>query len=203
MSKYQGQVANVAVRLLDGSGNPVTGVLYSGVTVKYAKAGATSFSTKVLASADWTELGYGIYVLNFSPTDMSTLGTFVYYLSGSGFVANWSTFDVSPVPLSLLANTPLCVVSGNVVDLGGQAYSDQSQNLVISFRVASVPQQVGGTSIVSSKLLTTTTDAYGNFSVAILQGAIVIVEIDPLGIRQKITIPAQTSATLLSLLPPF
>lgn len=201
--KYQGQLAQVAIRLFDTLGVPVTGVLYSAVTAKIWKAGTLGFVPKTLASADWLELGYGIYIINFSPTDMNTLSTFAYYLTGAGFVPYWNTFDVTPAPLSLLANTPLCVVTGNVVDLGGQSFSDQNQNLVISFRIANVPQSVGGTSIVSSKLLTTTTDAFGNFSVAILQGAVVIVEIAPLGLRQKITIPATTSATLLSLLPPF
>lgn len=203
MTAFAGQVHWENFYLSDSLGNPVTGLLYSAMTVQYRYAGTTPLLTKVLAAADWDEYGGGYYFLRFNPADIPNVGTVGYTVSGGTALPNIEDFDVDPAPLSLLANPPLCVITGNIVDLAGRSFSDQNQSLTITFKPISVPQQVGNASLISSRLITTITDAFGNFSIALLQGATVIVEAPALGLRQQFTVPALSNAALLSLLPPI
>lgn len=63
---------------------PETGIAYGDLTVKYAKEGDTSLSTKTMASADWEELGDGWYRIRFSTTELNTAGNFEYDVVASG-----------------------------------------------------------------------------------------------------------------------
>jgi len=205
MTAFQGQSHWELVYAGDPvSGAPITGLLFSAVSVSYLYGGATVFVPKTLLASDWTEIGGGYYFLQFKAADLTQLGSLAFVVTNAAIKPIYHSFDVDPAPIGLLAQPPLCVITGNVVDLAGRSFSDQNQSLAISFRIATVPQQVGGTSLISSRLITTTTDAYGNFSVALLQGALVFVEVDPLGLKQRFTVPTnQSTATLLSLLPPI
>lgn len=181
----------------------VTGLLFSDLVVGYLLGGATTYTPKVLTSADWTELGVGSYFLRFTATELAHVNGLAFKATNAAIRPIIGNFDVDPAPLSFLASAQTCIVTGNVIDLAGRALSDQNQSLTISFRVSKVPQQVGGQSIISSRLITTTTDCFGNFSVALLRGAKVVMEADPLGLKQQFTVPDQSSATILACLPPF
>jgi hypothetical protein len=67
--------------LTDAEGNPKTGLIYSDVSVKYIKYGQTSFTTKTLDTTNFRELGNGIYEVQFTGTELDTLGSFIVFIS--------------------------------------------------------------------------------------------------------------------------
>jgi hypothetical protein len=182
---------------MDGD-TPVTGVLFGSVIVKKRKTGAITFSTKVLVTADWVELGGGFYVLKWSTADMDTLGEFRYWISGGTFDDVTGAFDVIPAPIAIDVAAPKCIVTGNVVDIGGNPMSLEK----IVCRPRNVPG-VTGTSLIAAGIINTVADAFGNFAVELIRGAIVLVEIERAGIRHLITVPNQPTALILDLLPPI
>ena len=179
-------------------GVPATGITYNQVTVKYKKFGATAFTTRTLISGDLAELGSGFYTLKWAATYTNILGTLLYVPTGVAFDNFiYDTFDVEPQPVALYAPPQTCIVSGNVVDIGGAP----AHNARISFRAPEFPVIVGN-SVVDSRQIYTLPDAFGNFSILLMQGQTVIVEVERSGIYNQITIPYASSATLVSLLPP-
>lgn len=202
MEYIQGRAAESTFRLaLSGVAAP--GILFGDVTVRIRKEGDSALAVKTLVTEDWLDLGFGIYAISWSAVELDTLGDFAFFLTGAGFDAHFENFKVAPAPLALLASPEVCVITGNVVDLAGRSMADQTQSMNVTFRVSRLPQLVGGTSLVTSGIIRTSPDAYGNFSVALIRGASVLVEIDALGLKQAIEIPDQSSAALVDLLPPI
>lgn len=174
------------------------GVGFDEVSVYYSKNG-DDFELKTLAIEDWSELGNGYYTLRWNALDMDTLGEFSFrvvcpYANEDYF----EKFDVVPAPFGVDAQAPICVVTGNLIDIGG----DPSSNCQVIFRPQYVPG-VAGYSLISSEIIRTYPDAFGNFAVKLLRSAQVLVEIEKAGIKYLITVPDAPSATLIDLLPPF
>jgi hypothetical protein len=197
VSAFQGKQKDLTVRLLLGV-VPVTDVLFSAVTLLLRKNGEPAFVARVVLTTEWVNLANGYYAMRFTADDYDTIGDFRYVISGAGFDTVAGAFDVEPTPISFLAEAPSCIVSGNIVDIGGVGMRLQP----ITFRPRYVPG-IAGASLIASGLIQTSTDAYGNFSVALIRGSKVLVEIQAAAIRYEITIPDAPSADLLDLLPPF
>lgn len=197
MSAYFGTARETVFRLTL-SGSPATAIIFSAPVVKIRKANATAFTTKTLVVTDWVDLGAGYYALKWSAGDMNVLGAFLYEISGAGFDTIYGSFDVDPAPVAFSVSPPYCIVSGNIVDIGG----DPMRLEQIVFRPQYVPA-VTGPSLIAAGVIRTATDALGNFSVALIRGTKALVEIERAGIKYLIEIPEQPSATLLSLLPPI
>jgi len=198
---FQGSVLPYPIRLTL-SGSPVTGVLAAAVTIQLLRAGDSAFTAVTLTEGtNWSEIGLGYYYLTLSALNLSALGPLVLLISGTGFDSQQIQLSVDPVPLALMAAPGVCVVSGNIIDIGGQP--GDPALMQVTFKPVTLPSQVGGTSLVTANLVKTIPDANGNFSVSLLQGQVVVVEIARAGIRNQITIPMQSSAAILSLLPSF
>lgn len=91
----QKDLANsLAVRLLDSSNNPVTGVAHTTLTVIYKKQGG-AWATKSVLAAEWSEGPDGRYALVFSGAELNTEGRFVFRVSAAG--ADTFTGDVDVV----------------------------------------------------------------------------------------------------------
>jgi hypothetical protein len=178
-------------------GVPAINLLFSDITVKYHKPGQTSLSTRVLTPTDWFELGDGFYTLKWPGPFVDTLGTFFFELDGilfDNFL--FFEFDIDPIPLSLFVSPDVCVISGNITDIGA---APATQN-IITFRPAVFPLVVGNT-IVNSAPIQIVPDQLGNFSVSLIQGQTVIVTVANSGIQAQITVPIASSAFLIDLLP--
>jgi len=178
------------------SESPVTGILYGAVTVAYKKQGAASLSTKVLAAEDWVELGSGFYTLKFSEAELDTIGPFFYKVSGTGFDMQFGEIEVEPVPIAMNVAPSKCLVTGNVVDIGGAPTRTTVLVRPVDFPV------ISGPSALSADPVQSFTDALGNFSVELIRGQVVIFEVERTGIRNQVTIPDQETAQLVDLLPP-
>jgi hypothetical protein len=203
MSALQGKVYETVVRLEVDSGygiTPVLGVLPTEADAAIRRTGTYSFQLKALDVDSWIELGGGYYVIVWKPADTAALGEVYYTLESNGVVFNRleGKFSVEPLPLSAISSPAKCIVSGNILDLGGEPSTESWLN----FRVAKTPSVLGG-SLVEGKILRTIPDAYGNFSVVLLRGKKVIVEIPQAGLRHTISVPEQETANLVDLLPPI
>jgi hypothetical protein len=118
-------------------------------------------------------------------------------ITGAGlFNQVFGEFDVDPQPVSFLTPPDLCVVTGNITDIGGKPGIHRT----VSFRPPEFPVIVG-TTVVDADKVYTNPDYMGNFSVALIQGQTVLVEIDRTGIYTQITIPMAPTANLTDLLP--
>lgn len=204
MSAYQGMSYEVVVRLLvDGPYGltPVEGVEYNQVAVSYRKTATSAFVAKTLPAEHWLDLGDGYYAMVFTEAEMSVIGSFYWKLTSPGYVnfnSAEGTFDVNFKPLSAIVAPGYCVISGNIVDLG----AEPAQGVRVDFRPAKMPSVVGQ-SLVDGRTQITFPDVYGNFSVKLLQGKRVNVEILSQGLKHTITVPYQETADLVSLLPPI
>lgn len=180
------------------NGNAVTGVAFGSVLVKYRRLGDTSLQSKLVTAQDWYEVGNGLYVVKWSAQDMAKIGPFYFEVTGATFSPHIDEFDVLPSPITSLVTPALCIVSGNIAEIGAQPSPGQA----IIFRLAKAPSVVNN-AFITGDPLRTVTDAYGNFSVALVRGTKVIVDIERTAIRQQIVIPDRDTANLVDLLPPI
>lgn len=173
------------------------GVSYDEAEVLMSKNG-DPFVPKILTVLDWSELGDGYYTLRWSAEDMNTLGDFSFRVSCPyAYEEYFSSFEVDSGPYGVPSEAPVCIVTGNLVDIGG----DPSHQIVV-FRPRYVPGTAGA-SLITSDIIRTSADAFGNFSVKLLRSSQVIVEIEKSGIKNLITVPDSPSANLIDLLPPI
>lgn len=194
---YQGIGYETTVRLMDGS-TPVTGILPGDVTVKIRKTGDILFTEKVMNADSWVELENGFYILRWNASDMSEIGSFFWSIAGAGFDFQAYEFQVSPYPVMPAMTPATCVVSGNMVDLGGtpEAFAD------IVFRPIKLPTEANGI-LITGRPIRTKPNAYGSFSVSLIRGMQAIVDIEWVGIKTQIIIPDAATANLIDLLPPI
>lgn len=198
MSAYQGRPweTNVYLSLLTV---PATAVTIADIVVRYRKFGASTFTVRTLSPADWVNVGDGFYVLRWPAVFVDTLGKFTYTIAGTVFDNFlYDEFEVDPVPLALNVAPELCVISGNIADIGGKPGVGQ----LVRAHLVSYPASAG-TSVIAVDAVTTVPDYFGNFQIPLVQGKTVIIEIERTAIRYQLVVPAQSSANLLDLLPPL
>jgi len=114
---------SLPVLLVDGGGAVVTGVVEGSVTVVTSKNGGAL--TGFTLTDKWTELGQGLYTIDFADTDLDTEGFFAYLVTVTGcdqysgimYVSDWET-NVD----SILADTAEIGTAGaSLTDLGGMS----------------------------------------------------------------------------------
>lgn len=204
---YLGRTTEVVVSLTEsnyefgyeGDTAAASGVLFSEVTFKYWRQGMVALQSHPLLITDWIELGNGNYVLKIPGSLIAAIGFFHVDITGPGLRPYSKQFSVEPTPLSFLQAPNVCVITGNVSDITGSSLNPDDE---LVFRVSTVPRSIQG-SILNAKRIVSKPDAYGNFSIQLIRGIDVNVEIKLSGINFKITVPDQAVANLLDLMPPF
>lgn len=201
MSALYEQTRESLVRLMQYNGYetlPLTGLDPEEVSLVIRKTGQ-NFQTKTLTPDSFLNKGDGWYVIVFDGSDMNSIGEFYFRITPTveGGLEVEKYFDVVPPPLYTNPDFMTCIVTGNLVDVAGEAVS----NAEIVFRPKNVPIIVGP-SMIGSNIYRTTPDAFGNFSVKLLRNITVLVEIHSAGIRHIINVPDLPTADILSLLPP-
>ena len=91
----------------------------------------------------------------------------------------------------------LCLVTGSLRTVGNEIPRDAK----IIFRPVQFPS-ISGDAIITADAVKTVPDVNGNFQVNLVQGSVVVVEVERTGIKAQVTIPHEATATLTSLLPP-
>lgn len=176
--------------------DPVPGLLPADVTVQYRKQGQTSFTTKTMSSSNFYSLGDGYYALQFSGSELDTLGAFFYKISGLAFDAQSEEFSIEPLPEQLVVIPPeICVISGNILDVS----SSPAKEVTVTFRAVNYPLQNGNSIMLADKVVART-DSQGNFSAQLIRGMTVIVEVERTGIRNQFVVPDAATALLNDLI---
>jgi ElaB/YqjD/DUF883 family membrane-anchored ribosome-binding protein len=130
-----GYTAQLIVRLLDSSDNPVLLVPASSVTAKYKKQGATAWTAKTVSAGEWSAGPDGRYMLLFSSAELDTDGRFVYRVSAAGadiftgdidLVSDWATIVDQ---LEALINALAGKVSTDAVNQIKREQDEALQNL--------------------------------------------------------------------------
>ena len=197
MTIYQGRAREV-IFYLQNVDTPVTGLLFLDVTVGVRKPTEVGFTDKTVTIDDWLEIGDGYYAVNLSETDTDTVGPLLVKVSGAGFDTVVLEDDVDPIPFGSLVDNNICVLSGTIMDLGG----DPKWQVPLMFRPVELPTAVNG-ALITGDPIRTICDVYGNFYVMLLRNSKVLVEIERTAIRHIITIPDQSNANIVDLLPPL
>lgn len=181
---------------------PATGVAHSAVAVMYKKSGQAVWTTKTLTLSDWSELGGGMYSIRFSASEMNTTGDFTFTLNGPAFDNFvYDEFTIEPSLAGFIPQPTIpsqCVVSGFVAGSNGLPPS----MIKIVARPVQLPARHGNM-IVTGDVVWTFADAYGNFSLPLIRGSTVLIQIERTGVRAQITVPDAPAANLLDLLPPI
>ncbi len=112
-------------------------------------------------------------------------------MSGATAVTYSGVVAAPGVPVS----PSLCTVFGTLTDLAGNGLL----NTGVRATVISHPSLVGGAG-VSVETADTFTDATGYFELTVLRTAVVNLEVDAIGLRQQVTIPAAATADFTTLL---
>lgn len=186
--------------LLTFDGAPVSGLTYEDITVRYRKYGVLSIEDHTLLEEDVIYLESGWYVVSLPESMASTVGSLWLCFDGPAIdVIIRDDLYVWPAPSQFLAGADKCVVLGNIADITG----DVPQGAIeITFSLVKAPQASGMT-LLSGKILRTSTDFSGNFSIPLARGAKVMIQIPASGLKHVVTIPNQESISLVDLLPPI
>lgn len=154
-SYKQSTVAYVPVTLVDGTGNPVTGVVGTSVTAAVSKNGNTTpQSVSTTAAGEWAEIttapytGSGTYWLKLSTGNTDTLGPLLVGVSVTGavFIRDWVQIDPD-VPGATVASVTGSVgsVTGAVGSVSGNVGGNVTGSVgSVTGSVGSVSGNVGG-----------------------------------------------------------
>ncbi len=170
----------------------------SGVTATASGTGADSLSlaeTETFSGGiDYLEdLGSGFYELDFLATELDTAGPFHVRVTGStvrsivvsGYVlvsAPTTSTDAGPVP-------PTTTIFGYVYNVDGSPLAGTT----ISARTLTVPATyVGG--VLSTRLVTAKTDSTGYFTLDLLTGSTVQVNVPAASYRRTFVVPSTSTS---------
>lgn len=190
----QDQAADLIAVLTDASNLPVTGLVSADVTVEYRKEGGASFTAKSTSLATFVEIGSGVYTVEFTGTELDTLGSFLYKITGASISQYVGIAEVTPAAQSSSAvSLDTCVLYGHVLGASGEPV----QNAVVSARILGAPFISGSIGIQDSRVFSKT-DENGAFFIELVRLALVEIIISKMNYKRQLTVPNQPTANLLT-----
>lgn len=141
------------------------------------------------------EIGSGVYTIEFLSTELDTVGSFTYKVTGSTinqFVGIANVVEADQVSTVQSLNT--CIVSGHILDVRGEPVIGAS----VSARVLGFPTIISGIG-VSDDTVSARTDKNGEFFLELVRLAEVDVRIPEINYRRQLTVPNKASATLFEI----
>ena len=161
------------------------------------KPKSLSFEEIILESGDFQEAEDGFYNFKIKQEITSETGTYIFRVEGYE-LAEYFEREALPQPLSSTPAPGVCVVTGNVRNVSGsmQAY----KNSIITAQPIKLPAEVSGSLILGSKVHTYA-DHEGFFSLPLVIGMTVIIEIPDAGVRFQAIVPDQETIRLEDLQP--
>lgn len=191
-------VAAPIVVLLSKDGAPVEALAFGDVTCKFLKAGAVSFTAKVLTALNFTEVGDGVYTISFTGAELDTLGSFTVVVQGADI--DQST-TMAQVVAATVVTTPIsiqtCVVTGHVVGPTGEPVQD----VAVSAYMLGKPSIEQHVAAVTEDMVSAKTDANGQFFITLIRLADVEVVIPAVNYRRRLVVPNQASVNLFTGVP--
>lgn len=190
----QSTQTDLITAIVDTSNIPATGLTFSSVTCQFRKEGQANFISKTLDINNFKELGNGFYTITFTAADLDTLGSFLWVVNGTGLTQATGLADVQADPAATSTVLPTCGITGQVCDLRGLPIA----NVAVSARLLAQPGILGDKGL-EDDVVSTTTDAAGQFSLELVQLAQVEVFISKMNYRRVINVPASTTADLFTI----
>jgi len=185
----------------DVGGSVVISANSVGDTSSLQIAGGTSntelgFDTsQVNGSTFWVEIGAGVYELEFTASELDTLGSFIYKVTGSTIDQYVEVIDVVVASQTVTSvSLDKCVISGHVFGVGGDPMIGAS----VSAKVLGVPSIIGGLGIADSRA-TTVTGSNGEFFLELARQAYVEITIPKMNYKRQLTVPNSPSAVLFEI----
>lgn len=197
-SVTQSVATDLPVILTDTAGLPKTGVTFGQVTATQRKYGAGSFSAKTLNSGNWTEIGSGFYTIGFSSSELDTLGSLTYVVTGSGIQQFTGAADV--IPATVVSNpvaTLTATLTGNINSPSG---GYPVEGAVVAAKLIGVQVRPGGVGL-QDRVATAKTDKNGAFVLPLPRLAQVEVFIPAINYRRQLTVPNVASVNLFTGIP--
>jgi len=144
----------------------------------------------------WTDVGEGAYTILFFASELNTLGAFGFVITGTTIDQYSQTATV--VAASVVAvpvTAQLCTLTGHLVDLKGAPLANSG----ISARVLGLPSVEQSQFLVGDDLVSTKTDANGEFFLSLVRLADVEIFIPAVNYRRRLVVPNQATAELLGI----
>lgn len=185
---------SITVQLVDTAGSPLTGLTFVDVTADLRKAGG-AFASLTLTVSNFVEIGLGTYQVNLAAGDTDTLGNLDLRLSGPTI----QTYLITAYVAESVVTAPTTTPDLPTTSLFGFVRGPDNDPVVgasVSYRILSLPSIVnpnGDAVLLSSELVTTTTDSEGFFTLPIIAGAVVDVFIPVSSYRRTLTVPAAST----------
>lgn len=189
----QNQAADLVVILTDADNAAVTGLTDTDVTADYRKEGQGSFTSYTLTGL-LTEIGAGVYTIEFTTSEIDTVGTFTVKVNGASIrqfvtIANVLAAGTSPT----VKTVDTCVINGHVFTPDGSAL----EGAVVSARVIASPT-IENDVALTRDLVSVTTDSNGEFFLELARLTEVEIFIPKVNYRRQLTVPNSASANLLT-----
>ena len=173
------------------------GLTAADVLVKVKAPSAIVFSTvPYISIEDFVASEGDYYNIKIPKSFITEVGDYVFSVTNP-FVVIELTEEALPYYGPTASD--LCVIYGNVRDIGGTMPSYQNVQLVVY--PVKLPEVVGSTFTLGQRL-TISVDYTGSFSIPLLIGSTAVFEIKDAGMRIQAVIPDAPTASLASLIPP-
>ena len=197
----QSQIGNIDLFFTSSGGFPVTGLIFSDLTCQFRKEGALSFSVKTLTALNFTEIGLGAYTIQFTASELNTLGSFITVVTGASIVQNSIISEVvTPASITPAVSIQTCVLTGYLLDLAGHPI----QGAAVVARIVGNPTLLnnGGVGIgVGDNVLSTKSDNNGAFFLELARNVVVDIFISAIQYRRTLTVPNTATADLFAGIP--
>jgi hypothetical protein len=151
-------------------------------------------TAQVDGSTFWAEVGSGVYEVEFTATELDTLGSFIYKVTGATIEQYVEVVDVvaatqPTTPTSL----DTCLITGHVFDVAGNPIA----NATVSAKILAPPSLSGEVGLGNSRV-SVKTDASGEFFLELVRLAYVDITISSMNYRRQLTVPNSASVNLFS-----
>jgi len=140
---------------------------------------------------------YNYYNIPIYKEHIEEIGTYIFHVYGYSFDI-FVERECLPQPLSSIPAPATCVVTGNVRNITGAAES--YKNVQVIAYPLKLPQ-VAGNNVLTGGRVTTHTDWDGFFSMPLVIGQTVIIEIIAAAVRFQAEIPDQPTVRIEDIMP--
>lgn len=176
-----------------------TGILDTDVTLNVKKPESLVFEEVVLNTTNFKEAIDNYYNITIPLEIADQLGTYIFKVDETvGPSTQYLERECLPQPLSSTPAPGTCVVNGNVRNVTGGM--SNYNNTIVTAQPLKLPAEVSGSLILGGKVKTYT-DHDGYFSLPLVIGMTVIIEVPDAGVRFQTIIPDEATVRIEDLIP--
>ncbi len=187
--------ASVVTVLLTLDNEGVEGLTDTDVTLVFRLPGE-AFQALVLDGDNWTEVSDGYYDVSFAEGDLDVVGTMMIKITSADADTSYTSVNIVAADDEGITTVGLqtCILTGHIFDAMGEPVA----NAAVGARPIGLPAIEQSTAAITDDLVSTTTDANGQFFLTLIRLADVEVFIPVANFRRRIVVPNQASADLFS-----